>query len=81
MAELDEELDRIFKEFDVPNSVRAKFVAEGATKLWHFSEYVDDINDWTAILAAVEPAITDRIVVAKVRRAYKAACQHDSEIL
>ena len=54
-------------------------VQRGCLKLWQFVEFVDDIKDWTGILASMEPAITDRTPVAALRRAYKAAVQRDEE--
>ena len=52
-------------------------------KVWQFAEYVDDVKDWTGILSkeSLEPPIVDRMHIASVRRAYKAACARDAELL
>jgi hypothetical protein len=83
MADFDDDLKALLAQFSVPQGVQAK-LKDGANpciKLWQFAEYVDDVRDWTAFCAGLEPAITDRTLVANVRRAFKAAGERDSQAL
>ena len=75
------ELAKILDEFAVPEAFRTKLVDSACLKVWQFAEYVDDVNDWTGILSSLEPPIVDRMHIASVRRAYKAACARDAELL
>ena len=78
---LDLELAKILDEFAVPEAFRAKLLDSACLKVWQFAEYVDDVKDWTSILSSLEPPIVDRMHIASVRRAYKAACARDAELL
>ena len=78
---LDLELAKILDEFSVPEAFRTKLVDSACLKVWQFAEYVDDVKDWTGILSSLEPPIVDRMHIASVRRAYKAACARDAELL
>ena len=78
---LDLELAKILNEFAVPEAFRTKLVDSACLKVWQFAEYVDDVKDWTGILSSLEPPIVDRMHIASVRRAYKAACARDAELL
>ena len=78
---LDLELAKILDEFAVPEAFRAKLLVSACLKVWQFAEYVDDVKDWTSILSSLEPPIVDRMHIASVRRAYKAACARDAELL
>ena len=78
---LDLELAKILDEFAVPEAFRTKLVDSACLKVWQFAEYVDDVKDWTGILSSLEPPIVDRMHIASVRRAYKAACARDAELL
>ena len=71
---LDLELAKILDEFAVPEAFRTKLLDSACLKVWQFAEYVDDVKDWTGILSSLEPPIVDRMHIASVRRAYKAAC-------
>ena len=73
---LDLELAKILDEFSVPEAFKS-----ACLKVWQFAEYVDDVKDWTGILSSLEPPIVDRMHIASVRRAYKAACARDAELL
>ena len=64
-----------------PETFRTKLVDSACLKVWQFAEYVDDVKDWTGILSSLEPPIVDRMHIASVRRAYKAACARDAELL
>ena len=70
---LDLELAKILDEFAVPEAFRAMLLDSACLKVWQFAEYVDDVKDWTSILSSLEPPIVDRMHIASVRRAYKAA--------
>ena len=78
---LDLELAKILDEFTVPEAFRAMLLDSACLKVWQFAEYVDDVKDWTSILSSLEPPIVDRMHIASVRRAYKAACARDAELL
>ena len=78
---LDLEVAKILDEFAVPEAFRAKLLDSACLKVWQFAEYVDDVKDWTSILSSLEPPIVDRMHIASVRRAYKAACARDAELL
>ena len=78
---VDLELAKILDEFSVPEAFRTKLVDSACLKVWQFAEYVDDVKDWTGILSSLEPPIVDRMHIASVRRAYKAACARDAELL
>ena len=78
---LDLELAKILDEFSVPEAFKTKLVDSACLKVWQFAEYVDDVKDWTGILSSLEPPIVDRMHIASVRRAYKAACARDAELL
>ena len=78
---LDLEVAKILDEFAVPDAFRTKLVDSACLKVWQFAEYVDDVKDWTGILSGLEPPIVDRMHIASVRRAYKAACARDAELL
>ena len=78
---LDLELAKILDEFSVPEAFRTKLVDSACLKVWQFAEYVDEVKDWTGILSSLEPPIVDRMHIASVRRAYKAACARDAELL
>ena len=78
---LDLELAKILDEFSVPEAFRTKLVDSACLKVWQFAEYVDDVKDWTGILSSLEPPIVDRMHIASVRRAFKAACARDAELL
>ena len=78
---LDLELAKILDEFAVPEAFRTKLLDSACLKVWQFAEYVDDVKDWTSILSSLEPPIVDRMHIASVRRAYKAACARDAELL
>ena len=78
---LDLELAKILDEFSVPEAFRTKLLDSACLKVWQFAEYVDDVKDWTGILSSLEPPIVDRMHIASVRRAYKAACARDAELL
>ena len=78
---LDLELAKILDEFAVPEAFRTKLVDSVCLKVWQFAEYVDDVKVWTGILSSLEPPIVDRMHIASVRRAYKAACARDAELL
>ena len=71
---VDLELAKILDEFFVPEAFRTKLVDSACLKVWQFAEYVDDVKDWTGILSSLEPPKVDRMQIASVRRAYKAAC-------
>ena len=75
------ELAKILDEFAVPGAFRAMLLDSACLKVWQFAEYVDDVKDWTSILSSLEPPIVDRMHIASVRRAYKAACARDAELL
>ena len=75
------ELAKILDEFCVPEAFRTKLLDSACLKVWQFAEHVDDVKDWTSILSSLEPPIVDRMHVASVRRAYKAACARDAELL
>ena len=77
---MDAELVKILGVFAVDEAIKTMLINKNCLKLWQFVEYVDDIKDWTGILAGLEPPITDRSVVASLRRAYKAAAQRDTEL-
>ena len=68
----DLELAKILDEFAVPEAFRTKLVDSACLKVWQFAENVDDV---------IEPPIVDRMHIASVRRAYKAACARDAELL
>ena len=78
---LDLELVKILDEFAVPDAFRTKLLDSACLKVWQFAQYVDDVKDWTSILSSLEPPIVDRMHIASVRRAYKAACARDAELL
>ena len=78
---LDLELAKILDEFAVPEAFRTKLVDSACLKVWQFAEYVDDVKDWTDILSSLELPIVDRMHIASVRRAYKAACARDALLL
>ena len=78
---LDLELAKILDKFSVPEAFRTKLVDSACLKVWQFGEYVDDVKDWTSILSSLEPPIVDRMHIASVRRAYKAACARNAELL
>ena len=78
---VDLELAKILDEFAVPEAFRTKLLGSACLKVWQFAEYVDDVKDWTGILSSLEPPIVDRMHIASVRRAYKAACARDAELL
>ena len=78
---LDLELAKILDEFAVHEAFRTKLLDSACLKVWQFAEYVDDVKDWTSILSSLEPPIVDRMHIASVRRAYKAACARDAELL
>ena len=78
---LDLELAKILDEFAVPEAFRTKLVDSACLKVWQFAEYVDDVKDWTGMLSSLEPPIVDRMHIASVSRAYKAACARDAELL
>ena len=77
---VDLELAKILDEFSVSEAFRTKLVDSACLKVWQFAEYVD-VKDWTGILSSLEPPIVDRMHIASVRRAYKAACARDAELL
>ena len=77
---LDLEHAKILDEFAVPEAFRAKLLDSACLKVWQFAEYVDDVKDSTSILSSLEPPIVDRMHIASVRRAYKAACARDAEL-
>ena len=80
MAEFDSELSKIMETFEVPALVQGLLISKGAVALWQFAEYVDDVSQWTSILVALDPPITERADVAKVRKAFKAAGMRDTEL-
>ena len=81
MARFSADLASIFSTFSVPEGLQQKLLASNCLEVWQFAEYVDNVSDWTGICAALEPPITDRTLIAAVRRAFKAACQRDTEVL
>ena len=74
-------LQKFLDEFSVPEAFRTKLVDSACLKVWQFAEHVDDVKDWTGILSSLEPPIVDRMHIASVRFAYKAACARDAELL
>ena len=78
---LDLELAKILDEFAVPEAFRTKLLDSACFKVWQFAEYVGDVKDWTSILSSLDPPIVDRMHIASVRRAYKAACARVAELL
>ena len=78
---LDLELAKILDEFAVPEAFRTELLHSACLKVWQVAEYIDDVKDWTSILSSLEPPIVDRMHIASVRRACKAACARDAELL
>ena len=74
---LDLELAKILDEFAVPEAYSGQLLDSACLNVLQFAEYVDDVKDWTGILSSFEPPIVDRMHIASVRRAYKAACARD----
>ena len=78
---LDLELAKILVEFAVLEAFSTKLLDSACLKVWQFAEYVDDVKGWTGILSSLEPPIVDRMHIASARRAYKAACARDAELV
>ena len=83
MAWFSEELQAIWDKFGVNDAIKEKLLEgeTGAFHVWQLAEWVDDVKDWTNICGALDPAITDRNDIAKIRQAYKAACGASEEAL
>ena len=83
MTEIDDDLKALLVAFNVPVPVQQKLKSgpHPCVKLWQFAEYVDDVKEWTPFCAGLEPAITDRTLIANVRRAHKAAGERGQQAI
>ncbi|CAK0829616.1 unnamed protein product, partial [Prorocentrum cordatum] len=73
------ELSQILDEFSVDQQIRGTLEQKGHFKLRQLVESVDDIKDWTGILASMNPPITDGQRAAAVRRTYGTATLRGEE--
>jgi len=81
MAQIDPELENIFRRYKISRAVQNKLRNDGVTRLQHFLEYFQDVTDWFGTLTSMDPSISDS-EVRNVRWAVRlAGASGASEIL